>query len=913
MTVVSQARLLDFMASLVAPPKVSVDVSAAGKPAVVQPDPAPLLRPEASADGVNGKRAWSRASVEKLWAKDQLDPSAHRLRVGWGFVGGRLTVDGRERRVLAPLVSAAVKPRRFAVGARGALSTGFELVGDVVASNLIDDPADAEAVLEGLIFFDGAIPRSVDEDSWAAMAPLRKWLEMGAHAMGFEAEAVPPPTRLSTLRDGLSATVAPVGAFYLSDAADETSRSGALASWRDAVVDDPPTAFRSLYLPSGDPVPEPGEIDVAAVPLDRDQQRAVRNARTEPVSVIVGPPGTGKSHTVAATALDAVARGESVLLATRSQHAASVLIDFLSEAGGPTPIVFGDNQSRAELAGDLWDRVSADDASTDAVTAFDQAHRARSIRRRQATEALDAEAMLTDGDVVARILSTPDADVDLLAAEHQLATIDDPNAGWWARRGARRALDRLGGGDLAGLRRRVAVDRLKRDGGLALGPLVADHIAVEHSLRQRFGVMIRSRIADALERRERAAVLDLARALRAGRVKRREILGKIDADALLRAAPLWVGTMGDVEDLLPRRTGIFDLVIIDEASQVAQSTAPPALLRAKRLVAVGDANQLRHTSFLSDEAIGEHLRHAGLAETVVEPLLDLRRNSLLDAAASTGRTVELSTHYRSDPHLIDFSARRFYDGRVQPATRHPARDLVDCIDVCRVEGTRRNGTNEGEADEIIERIRRMLDERSGGTVGIVTPFRAQADLLSERVLAAFSAPDIESLQLAVGTVHAFQGAERDHMLVSLTIDDDSPGGSTAFIEDRNLFNVMVTRARSRMTVLTSRSEQGSGLIDAYLAHAEQVRPPPAERGAMGSWAARLETFLRDQDLTVRAGYVVGHEVIDLVVGDGDAAVALDCEVHPGGAIAHIERRSMLVAMGWTVVDAFESRWGERLA
>ena len=64
---------------------------------------------------------------------------------------------------------------------------------------------------------------------------------------------------------------------------------------------------------------------------------------------------------------------------------------------------------------------------------------------------------------------------------------------------------------------------------------------------------------------------------------------------------------------------------------------------------------------------------------------------------------------------------------------------------------------------------------------------------------------------------------------------------------------------------------------------------------------------------MRFGYPVGHEVVDLVVGDGDAAVALDCEVHPDGPEAHIRRRALLTSMGWTIVDAFESRWGDDLA
>ncbi|MEZ5204399.1 MAG: AAA domain-containing protein [Acidimicrobiales bacterium] len=77
----------------------------------------------------------------------------------------------------------------------------------------------------------------------------------------------------------------------------------------------------------------------------------------------------------------------------------------------------------------------------------------------------------------------------------------------------------------------------------------------------------------------------------------------IDADALTAAVPLWIGTLGDIEDLLPARAGSFDLVILDEAAHIDQPSAAPALLRSRRAVVVGDPRQLRHVSFLADAAI----------------------------------------------------------------------------------------------------------------------------------------------------------------------------------------------------------------------------------------------------------------------------------------------------------------------
>ena len=104
-------------------------------------------------------------------------------------------------------------------------------------------------------------------------------------------------------------------------------------------------------------------------------------------------------------------------------------------------------------------------------------------------------------------------------------------------------------------------------------------------------------------RRGRGAARDLATALRAGRRQRRRLLRALDGRAVVQALPLWVGTLRDVEDLLPDTPALFDLVILDEASQIDQVLGAAALLRARRAVIVGDPRQLRHVSFVGDDQV----------------------------------------------------------------------------------------------------------------------------------------------------------------------------------------------------------------------------------------------------------------------------------------------------------------------
>jgi hypothetical protein len=109
-------------------------------------------------------------------------------------------------------------------------------------------------------------------------------------------------------------------------------------------------------------------------------------------------------------------------------------------------------------------------------------------------------------------------------------------------------------------------------------------------------------------------------------------------------------------------------------------------------------------------------------------------------------------------------------------------------------------------------------------IGVVTPFRAQADALEAALVAAFPVAEIERIGLRVGTVHAFQGSEADVVVCSLAVVDGDAAARVRFLGDSTLFNVMVSRARHRMVVLTSAANP-AGLVRDYLEYGERARRP----------------------------------------------------------------------------------------
>jgi hypothetical protein len=268
----------------------------------------------------------------------------------------------------------------------------------------------------------------------------------------------------------------------------------------------------------------------------------------------------------------------------------------------------------------------------------------------------------------------------------------------------------------------------------------------------------------------------------------------------------------------------------------------------------------------------------------------------------------LDEHYRSVPHLIEFSADHFYGDRIRLMTRHPRNEQLDAIDVVRVMGERgKDGVNHAEVDAVRQLV---ADLASSGmtSIGVVSPFRAQADALEAMLIDAFSPGEIRRLGLRVGTVHTFQGNERDVVVMSLALAAEDGARSRRFVEDPNLFNVLVTRARVHAVVVTS-LEPGDGLIGDYLRHADHPPGPPGLGAAPSPWTAVLGEELQRNGLAVRCGYPVGRWLVDLCVGEGESAVALECGVHPDGVEAHLDRHRELDRAGWRLLDAYPSRWG----
>ena len=316
--------------------------------------------------------------------------------------------------------------------------------------------------------------------------------------------------------------------------------------------------------------------------------------------------------------------------------------------------------------------------------------------------------------------------------------------------------------------------------------------------------------------------------------RREEIVGFIDVTRnFLKACPLIAITSLSAKGALPLTPGLVDMLVIDEASQCDMASALPLMLRARQVVVIGDPKQLMHISALKDEeerAIKEHLGiRSPWTQYAATSLWD-RCHDWLTHARGRNKPMMLNGHYRCHPHIIGYSNNFFYrelgglDVRTG-AFAHPIKEQ-GCFWV-NVNGRQVSNRINVNAEEVRAAVAKAVELAKADediSIGIVTPFKAQAERLHHAIPREFAS------RITASTVHKFQGDERDVMIYSLVVTDNSPTSKIRWVDEGapNLVNVAVTRARQALYVFGNRTYVRSHSsptkpLGALLAYIESVR------------------------------------------------------------------------------------------
>tara|TARA_B100001175_G_scaffold314974_1_gene325482 strand:+ start:100 stop:3666 length:3567 start_codon:yes stop_codon:yes gene_type:complete len=268
--------------------------------------------------------------------------------------------------------------------------------------------------------------------------------------------------------------------------------------------------------------------------------------------------------------------------------------------------------------------------------------------------------------------------------------------------------------------------------------------------------------------------------------------------------------------VIPLKPGIFDLGIIDEASQTDIISTIPILYRSKKILIIGDEKQLNPIISLHPEKDYENWKAYQLPIEKYDKF-NFSENSLLSTASKAIESLDLSRsilreHYRCHPDIINFSNYFFYDNLLRIQTKSDSMGGVEIISHdgdCEQPKTKRSWLNKQEIDIVIEKLKELKTSYSSKEIGVVTPFKAQSEEIKNQIskIDIFSETDI--LNLTIDTAHKFQGDEKEVMIYSLTAGpsmrketyDWMAGNNINNPSERNLINVAITRARKKLIII----------------------------------------------------------------------------------------------------------------
>lgn len=371
---------------------------------------------------------------------------------------------------------------------------------------------------------------------------------------------------------------------------------------------------------------------------------------------------------------------------------------------------------------------------------------------------------------------------------------------------------------------------------------------------------------------------------------------------------------------------MFDLVIIDEASQ-SDIWALPALLRGKKLLVVGDDKQVSPSLVAFKEIKIQDLLNRFLKNQPHQAQMAPGK-SIYDLASVvfSGNEVMLKEHFRCVHPIIEFSNREFYDNKIKPlrVPKNTERLVPPLIDVLVIGGNRKGkgDYNQPEAKAIVNEIKDIIanPEMSGRSIGVVTLLGTeQAKQIWNLVNAEISQTDIIERSISVGAPTIFQGRERDIMFISNVLQKGDRGISNDLTYQQR-FNVALSRARDRMYLFRSIGENDinpNSLTAKVFSHFKS--PFTQDATQISSLRELCESdFEREVfDLLVERNYRVKPQVrcgayrIDFVVeGAEGRRLAVECDgdrFHgPGQWMSDMTRQRVLERAGWTFWRCFAS-------
>ena len=712
---------------------------------------------------------------------------------------------------------------------------------------------------------------------------------------------------------------------------------------------------------------------VTPLSLSDAQLNVVRNVENTKLVSVFGPPGTGKSQTIVNLVAHLIANGKTVLVASRMDKAVDVVAERLNELGAPfLALRAGRLNYQRELSMQLQDllsnKVDLDDGVESSIlcdvkdmedlldAVSDLEKKAETIIKLETDwTALDEEIKLQEPMHKNHVFikSVLKAD-EVKAVEEIITTLN---------------INREKSGFLAGLKNSSSIGKLKKilklsnfdvtsenlmtlTAELEYAKLVCKARLIETEIQATGNIHVISEQLRTMRKKQRKLAVDILKCKRREALKglmrdsvkrqrlfvhskslverkknlQSRLLETEDFKPLLEAFPCWCVTTYAVSGSLPLKPGLFDVVIIDEASQCDIASCFPILYRAKKAVVVGDDKQLPHLSFLEKAKEQSFMSQYGITDRY-QLMWRFRTNSMFDLANYYSmHPVLLDEHFRSLPPVINYSNKEFYGNRIKVMRRNDnSSKVLEAVVVQDGKVDSDATRNLPEIEALVKRLHEIVieDERKNPenpvSIGIISPFRAQVEQLKISVSKVLSEHMMEKHKIEIGTAHTFQGDERDIMLISWAYATNSYPQSLIFLQKPNLFNVAITRARYKTINFISKNprELPEGILRSYFGFIEEYENRYAlinsnefdENIYKNTFEKEVAQTFRELGHKVLCGDEIAGLSVDLLVDDKFVIECDGVEDKTPSKVSNMKKQAILERSGLKVSRISKREWG----
>ena len=647
--------------------------------------------------------------------------------------------------------------------------------------------------------------------------------------------------------------------------------------------------------------------DINPVIVNGEQIQAVRNSCLSPISVVTGPPGTGKSQAIVSMAASIIADGGSVLVASKNHQALDAVEDRLGGLAAECPFLvrtlnpnMSIDKSIEEVVRDL---IGVPPRLYTEVDEF-AVHELKKLSRNRA-------AVLSDINEIGRIeCEIADLQERIEVREKYSNSQETIPASETLRKMGffQRLLKWLTIIFSDRSFKQYSINNTSDKDGLGL-PLKSLKSSLAKLREQRTKI---SQPGDPVKLSEDIVELtkDLLPKILARRTnlseEERVKLANINDDiefagnqapipsdltrSVINHRPLWLASVLGTPKRIPLDDGLFDLVIFDEASQCDIGSALPLFARAKRAVIVGDNKQLSFIAQIGQSQDRNLMQAQGLPVSRMGRYAQSKR-SLFDFALRINDVpkVLLRQQYRSAGPIVDYISNEFYAGRLAtaydpsglkvPKSQKPG---IAWEDVPGPSVAENGNINSKESSAIAKHLSSLLvDEGYVGSVGVISPFRAQVHDIEKKIRSSIPQDKLEAAEFRVATVDGFQGQERDIILFSPCLTATSASTGITFVQrDLRRLNVAISRARAVAHIFGDLKFARSNKVRA-LARLAAVATEPQHKTGEGTfdshWERRMFHALESRNLDPKPQHEIAGRRLDFAVF-GKNGIKLDLEV-----------------------------------